>query len=122
MRPTSLVLSLLWAAVATGCVSYDRTKGVESTWRDPAVPAPVVGSTTQADVLKALGPPSQVIGLRDQTVFYYLREHGRGKGAVFIVYNWVNEDVSYDRAIFFFGPDGVLRDYGLSNGPATADR
>jgi len=116
-----LPVPLLSAVVLAACVSYDRTKGVENTWRDPAVPAPIVGTTTQADILKALGPPSQVIGLRDQTVFYYLREHGRGKGAVFIVYNWVKEDVSYDRAIFFFGADGVLLDYGLSHGAAIED-
>ena len=116
-----LLLPLLLAAAVTACVSYDRTKGVESTWRDVNVPAPIVGTTTQAEILKALGPPSQVIGLRDQTVFYYLREHGRGKGAVFIVYNWVKEDVSYDRAIFFFGADGVLLDYGLSDGAAIED-
>lgn len=115
-------LLLMIAAIATACVSYDRTKGVESTWRDPAISSPVVGETTQSDILRTLGPPSQVIGLRDATVFYYLREHGRGKGAVFIVYNWVNEEVRYDRAIFFFGPDGVLRDYGLSNGPDIAAR
>ena len=110
-----LVLPLLLAAAVTACVSYDRTKGVENTWRDPTAPALIVGTTTQADILKALGPPSQVIGLRDQTVFYYLRERGRGKGAVFIVYNWINENVSYDRAIFFFDTDGILLDYGLSN-------
>jgi len=113
-------LSLMVAAIATACVSYDRTKGVESTWRDPAVAAPIVGETTQSDILRTLGPPSQVIGLRDQTVFYYLKEQGRGRGAVFIVYNWINEDVSYDRAIFFFDADGILLDYGLSNGSLVA--
>ncbi|HET6593172.1 MAG TPA: hypothetical protein VFG48_09685, partial [Xanthomonadales bacterium] len=57
----------------------------------------------------------QVIGLRDQTVFYYLKEHDIGRGGFFLVYNWLKEDVTYDRAIFFFDAGGVLRDYGLSN-------
>ena len=115
-------LPLMVAVLATACVSYDRTKGVESTWRDPAISPPVVGETTQSDILRTLGPPSQVIGLRDQTVFYYLKEQGRGRGAVFIVYNWINEDVTYDRAIFFFDANGVLLDYGLSNGSPAAAR
>jgi hypothetical protein len=74
----------------------------------------VTGQTTESDIIKALGPPSQVIGLRDQTVFYYLTEHRKGKGAIFIIYNWVKEDTIYDRAIFFFDQNGVLRDYGFS--------
>ena len=115
-------LSLMIAVLATACVSYDRTKGVESTWRDRRISPPIVGETTQSDILRTLGPPSQVIGLRDQTVFYYLKEQGRGRGAVFIVYNWINEDVTYDRAIFFFDANGVLLDYGLSNGSPAAAR
>lgn len=99
----------------SGCTTYDRTQGVSNTWRDPSVPAPVIGQTTQADIIKALGPPSQVIGLRDQTVFYYLMERRKGNGAILIIYNWLKEDVTYDRAIFFFDQNGVLQDYGLSN-------
>ena len=78
------------------------------------MPEPFVGTTTQAEILEALGPPSQVIGLRDQTVFYYLQEQSKGRGAIFIVYNQVSEKVVYDRAIFFFDSGGVLRDYALS--------
>jgi hypothetical protein len=104
----------------TGCVSFERTRGVDNAWRGPDVAAPVAGKTTQSDILAALGPPSQVIGLRDQTVFYYLKEHDTGRGGLFLVYNWLKEDVSYDRAIFFFDANGVLQDYGLSN-DATAD-
>jgi len=119
---SSLLALLAVATVLSACVSYDRTKGVEATWRGSGVAVPVVGQTTQSDILKALGPPSQVIGLRDQTVFYYLKEKGHGKGAVFLVYNWLDENVSYDRAIFFFSADGVLQDYGLSNGPELAKK
>ena len=113
---------LVVALAVTGCASFERTRGVDATWRDPAVPAPVVGTTTQTDILRVLGPPSQVIGLRDQTVFYYLREQDTGRGGIFIVYNWLKEDVSFDRAIFFFDADGVLRDYGLSKAPQAAAR
>ncbi len=107
-------LALTLAVSLAGCASYERTRGVDNLWRTAAMPSPVVGTTTQTDILNALGPPSQVIGLRDQTVFYYLREQGRGRGAIFIVYNTLDERVTYDRAIFFFGADGRLQDYALS--------
>ena len=107
-------------AILAGCASFERTRGVENTWRDPGVPAPVVGTTTQSGILEALGPPSQVIALRDQTVFYYLREQDKGRGGIFIVYNWLKEDVTFDRAIFFFDAEGVLQDYGLSKAPQAA--
>ena len=108
---------LLLALVVTspGCATYDRSQGVDNTWRDPALPAPVKGQTTQSDIIEVLGPPSQVIGLRDQTVFYYLRERRKGNGAILLVYNWLNENVTYDRAIFFFDNNGVLLDYGYSS-------
>jgi outer membrane protein assembly factor BamE (lipoprotein component of BamABCDE complex) len=119
-------LTLIWLLVLTaslaGCASFERTRGVDNTWRDPGVAAPVVGKTTQSDILSALGPPSQVIGLRDQTVFYYLKESDKGRGGIFLVYNWLKEDVTYDRAIFFFDAKGVLQDYGLSNAPVSESR
>ena len=117
MRTTGTALVIVMVAIVAGCASFERTRGVESTWRDPATPAPVVGATTQTDILAALGPPSQVIGLRDQTVFYYLKESDKGRGALLIVYNWLKEDVTYDRAIFFFDAQGVLQDYGFSDEP-----
>jgi len=114
MRRQSLPVLLL-AFGAVGCATYDRSQGVTNTWRDPSVPAPVKGKTTRAEIIETLGPPSQVIGLRDQTVFYYLRERRKGKGAVLVVYNWLKEDVTYDRAIYFFDQNGVLQDYGYSD-------
>jgi len=113
-RGLAAALALALAASLVGCASYERTRGIDNTWRSATMPVPVVGTTTQAQILDALGPPSQVIGLRDQTVFYYLQEQSKGRGAIFIVYNQVSEKVVYDRAIFFFDSGGVLRDYALS--------
>ena len=100
--------------VLSGCTSYTRMRGVENTWRDPTIAAPVAGETTQAQVIDRYGPPSQIIGLEDQTVFYYLTERNKGSGTILIFYNWLNEKVTYDRAIFFFDAQGVLVDYGFS--------
>lgn len=115
-------LLLVLSAALPGCATYDRSQGVANIWRDPSVPAPIKGQTTQSDIIKTLGPPSQVIGLRDQTVFYYLKEHRKGNGAVLLVYNWVKEDVIYDRAIYFFDQNGVLLDYGYSNEEIATQR
>lgn len=106
---------LTLAVILPGCATYDRSQGVANIWRDPAIPAPVKGQSTQSDIIKALGPPSQVIGLHDQTVFYYLRERRKGNGTILLIYNRLTENVTYDRAIFFFDKNGVLQDYGYSN-------
>lgn len=105
---------LLGLLTMSGCASYQQTKGVRNTWRDPSLPAIEVGKTTQSDILAHLGPPSQVIALGDQTVFYYLMERGKGGGAILIVFNWLKQEITYDRAIFFFDSHGVLQDYGFS--------
>ena len=114
-RRLLLLVLLTLTMTLTGCATYDRSQGVANTWRDASIPTPVKGKTTQSDIIEALGPPSQVIGLRDQTVFYYLRERRKGNGAILLIYNWVKEDVTYDRAIYFFDRNGVLQDYGYSN-------
>jgi len=64
--------------------------------------------------MAALGPPSQVIALHDQTLFYYLREQLTSKSYFLLVYNQTRENVTYDRAIFFFDKNGTLSDFAYS--------
>lgn len=107
--PIALIL-----LIATGCVVSRSEKGVDNLWRDESVPEFIRGETTQSEVLEALGPPSQVIALDREVVFYYLRELERSKGAILIIYNQTNDAITYDRAIFFFDKKGLLKDYALS--------
>lgn len=100
---------------AAGCAKFSTERGVEDHWRSPEVPVFNSGSTTQADILEALGPPSQIISLNSGSVFYYLREKGQGKGLILIVYNQINYSAAYDRAIFFFDDQGVLTEYSYSS-------
>ncbi len=109
----AFLVAILLLGVA-GCANYTRMRGVDNTWRDPSIPTPVVGETSQAEIMDRYGPPSQIIGLEHQTVFYYLTERNRGSGAILILYNRLKEQVTYDRAIFFFDTDGVLSDYAFS--------
>lgn len=78
------------------------------------MPAFEKGRTTQSDVMRALGPPSQVIGLQDQTIFYYLREQSRTKSVFLVIYNQTSQRITYDRAIFFFNKQSVLSDFAYS--------
>jgi hypothetical protein len=98
-----------------GCISKSSTQGVQNLWR--AEPAPVFerGKTTEHDVLTALGPPSQVITAGNRTVFYYLLEAKRSRGAILIIYNRTVERITYDRAIFFFDGQGRLSDFATSD-------
>jgi outer membrane protein assembly factor BamE (lipoprotein component of BamABCDE complex) len=99
---------------SSGCYIYTDKKGVANKWRDDTLPAFEKSRTTQAEVVELLGPPSQVIGLRDQTVFYYMFENTKGKGVVFLLYNWGARTTIYDRAIFFFDRNGILTEYAYS--------
>jgi outer membrane protein assembly factor BamE (lipoprotein component of BamABCDE complex) len=112
-RVLNISLSLAIALLA-GCASFGAVDGVENLWREVPVDSFEEGETTQAEVLELLGPPSQLIGLKDQTVFYYLTEKTSGKGYIFIFWNQVDAKSEYDRAIFFFDGDGVLEEFAYS--------
>jgi outer membrane protein assembly factor BamE (lipoprotein component of BamABCDE complex) len=106
-----LIISMVFLAALNGCVQFKNKRGVEVAWQSQVVGAMVRGTTTRADVLDALGPPSQVISLDDETVMYYLFEKAEGEGLVLIVYNTINIETRYDRAIFFFDENDLLTDF-----------
>ena len=106
-----LIISIVCLTVLTGCVQFKSRRGVEVAWQDEVVANLEKGSSTRADVLELLGPPSQVIALKDETVLYYLFEKIEGEGAILILYNTVDIRAHYDRAIFFFDANDVLTDY-----------
>jgi len=112
---------LALALCASACVVSQDHKGVANTWRDEDLPAFVRGETTQADVLERLGPPSQLIDLGDQIVFYYLLEETNSRGAITLVYNTRTQRVRYDRAIFFFDDAGILTEFALSDEAVDAE-
>jgi hypothetical protein len=95
-------------------VSKDARQGVENRWRAEAVPTFKEGETTQHDVLAALGPPSQLIKVGNRTVFYYLQELKKVRSLILILYNQTRENITYDRAIFFFDEQGRLTDFATS--------
>jgi hypothetical protein len=104
----------VFAVLATGCANFKSVQGVNSPWEEDTRKVWEQGVTTQAEVLDALGPPSQIISINGGTVLYYLRERGAGSAQIFIVYNTGNLEVEYDRAVFFFDSEGVLTDYSYS--------
>jgi hypothetical protein len=109
-----VVLLGLALSSLTGCMSKRGEMGVRNYWRDPSLPAFEKGRTTESDVMAALGPPSQVIALRDQTLFYYLREESRTSSMFLVIYNQTRQQISYDRAIFFFDTNSVLTKFSYS--------
>jgi len=113
-RVIYLVLLLCTAQLVSGCVNYGSTDGVDHVWREIPIEEFQVGTTTQSEVLDRLGPPSQLINLDTQVVFYYLARENKGSGQIFIVWNRVNDVNRYDRAIFFFDRSGVLQDVAYS--------
>ena len=113
MRRTlpALVAAGLSIALLAGCAQYENRRGVEVSWQGDAVAGLVRGQTTRREVLQLLGPPSQVIALGDETVLYYLFERSEGEGIVLVLYNRMQIDTRYDRAILFFDENDRLSDF-----------
>ena len=101
----------IWLCLLAGCVQYQDRRGVEVTWQDTVTTQLVRGSSSREQVLSILGPPSQVISLEDESVLYYLFEHSKGTGMILILYNRMEIDTRYERAIFFFDEQDILTDY-----------
>lgn len=110
---TKVPVLMLSAALCLlcGCAQYQNKRGVEVNWLPDVTGKFVRGQSTRNDVLSILGPPSQVISLEDETVLYYLFEHSTGEGLVLILYNRMQIDTRYDRAIFFFDENDILTDF-----------
>lgn len=107
LMPILLLLTLLG-----GCVNYNRDSGVENLWRKPQSFAK--GETNSQQVLAALGPPSQVLAVGEQTIYYYLKEQVTREGLILLIYNETTEVSVFDRAIFIFDQTGVLIDFSYS--------
>jgi len=105
--PLILLITLL-----SGCVNYSRDSGVENLWRQPHTFNN--GATTSQQILTALGPPSQVLAVGNQTVYYYLKEQVTRQGLILLLYNETTEVSTFDRAIFFFNEQGILEDFSYS--------
>ena len=115
---TLTVIALL--VLTAGCARMETEKGLDPTWHRISADTFQVGISTQSDVMRVLGPPSQVIPGQGGDILYYLHERAVGTGVVFIVYNQLQLKTRYDRAIFFFDEAGVLVDYAISE-PTGAD-
>lgn len=107
----SFVVVFVSLGMLSGCVQFNNKRGVEVGWQAEATASLVRGQTTRGEVLELLGPPSQVISLQEETVLYYLFEKAEGEGLILIVYNTIDVDTRYDRAIFFFDENDRLTDF-----------
>ena len=111
--PVPLLLAAL--LVLPGCARWDETTGVENSWRSDAAPQWQPGKTSAEEVIAALGPPSQLINLQNQSVYYYMRERVTGNGYFLLFYNTSTKVTRFDRAVFFFDESGVLTRFAYSN-------
>ena len=107
-------VGLTLIVMLTGCTSDNGYSGVDNAWRSANAPVWEAGMTTETDVIDALGPPSQLIALDKETVYYYMREERRARGLLLLIYNWKNQTLIYDRAIFFFDKKGELTKFSYS--------
>jgi outer membrane protein assembly factor BamE (lipoprotein component of BamABCDE complex) len=106
-----LIITVICLSFLGGCVQFNNKRGVEVAWQAHVVDKMKRGITTRADVLDVLGPPSQVISLEEEIVMYYLFEKAEGEGLLLGVYNTIDVETRYDRAIFFFDDKDLLTDF-----------
>ena len=109
IRMTTLVL--LITVPLSACLQFRSKRGVEVNWQSTVTEQLKSGKSTRGDVMKLLGPPSQIISLDEETAFYYLFERTDGEGYILVLYNRFTVDARYDRAVFFFDENDLLRDY-----------
>ena len=117
-KVSQLTISTMLIILLSACVNYNRDSGVENLWRQPQSFSN--GSTTSREILTALGPPSQVLSVGTQTVYYYLKEQVTRQGLILLVYNETTEVSAFDRAIFFFNKQGILEDFSYSKTAGVA--
>ncbi len=114
-RSSALLVAVLFAFPALmGCASLNSQRGTENAWRSADAAQWKPGETTDKDILSLLGPPSQLIALNDEVVYYYMLEKTKKRTMIFFIYNTTRQNVTYDRAMFIFDKAGVLKKYSLS--------
>ena len=111
MKFIRITTLLLLAVPLTACLQFRSERGVDVGWQDAVTEQLESGKSTRADVMNLLGPPSQIIALEEETAFYYLFERTAGEGYILVLYNRFTVDARYDRAVFFFDDNDVLREY-----------
>ena len=113
--PFRLLLSAALLLSVAACANWSEDAGVENHWREVDSALWQTGTTSAGDVLDRLGPPSQIVNLKDQVVYYYLQENVSGSGYFFLIYNTSRSTTRYDRAVFFFDNNDLLIRYAYSN-------
>jgi outer membrane protein assembly factor BamE (lipoprotein component of BamABCDE complex) len=106
----TLPLALAFA-LSSGCARYASQRGVDVTWDATTLGSFERGVTTRGEVMAALGPPSQLVNLGDESVLYYLNEAAQGEGLILLVYNRFDVLTRYDRAVFIFDDADRLSDF-----------
>ena len=115
-------LAVLMTVPLTACLQFRSERGVEVNWQTTVSEQLESGKSTRADVMNLLGPPSQIIALEDETALYYLFERTSGEGYILVLYNRFTVDARYDRAVFFFDENDVLREYSTHVHDADDDQ
>lgn len=107
MRRHAWVAALL---VLAGCSGATVQSGVANRWRSPGARY-VAGQTSLDDVLRDLGPPSQIVPLENGgSIYFYVLQETSTFGVNALLFKTTDIDVYYDRALFQFdGQERLVR-------------
>lgn len=107
-------IAVLFLLQLSACSHWAEDSGVDNHWRSADIPSWQAGVSSNQDILEALGPPSQILNIVDQVMYYYLRANTKGSKYFALVYSASKSTTQYDRAIFFFDTEGLLIRYSYS--------
>ncbi|HTO07330.1 MAG TPA: hypothetical protein VMR86_09780 [Myxococcota bacterium] len=136
---TAPALLLLLLLCASGCMigRYEEGSPVAS----EKIPAIVVGQTTKKEILDWFGAPSgmadaqmleafladreltpgPVVDLPFADVLVFRMTHGRVKGLILILWNWLDVRVTNDTLVVFFDAQDRVASYGFRRGSDDLD-
>ncbi len=109
----SLLALAVLAALAAGCSGTNVQSGIENRWRAPGARY-VAGQTTLDEVLRDLGPPSQIVPLEKGSIYFYVLQKTDTFGVWAVLFRTTSTDVTYDRALFQFDEHERLVRHSMS--------
>ncbi len=111
MRRLALALALV-LPVASGC--FVSRQYVNQPLAEESVVGLVPGQSSELDVARALGGPTDVVQLGRRSAWRYDHTRQKRAGVSLLIVTFAGTDVQSDRIWVFFDEQGILTHYGAT--------
>ena len=104
------ILPVLLLLLSTGCY-FSKTQE-DRPWSFEAVSSIEAGKSTKADVMKVLGPPTEIIRLLESEAYVYRHAMEKQTGAFFLIVNMRRVDRQYDAVTVIINREDIVTAVG----------